>query len=140
MDEPYLSRRCKLGHDLYALYGIDRHDKAAREEAMLRNFDFFGAPVSLFFPMEREMTLGSWLDMGMFMQNVMIIARVFGLETCPQQAWCDHGDVVDRELGIPADHIVLSGIALGYRDPSAPENGLVSDRVPASEFTIRHCQ
>lgn len=140
MDEPYLSRRRKLGHDLYALYGIGRHDKAAREEAMLRNFDFFGAPVGLFFTMERKMTLGSWLDMGMFMQGVMTIARAFGLETCPQQAWCDHGAVVHRELGIPDDHIILSGMALGHADPTAPENGLVSDRVPASEFTIRHAQ
>jgi nitroreductase len=138
MDEPYLSRRRKLGHNLYARYGIDRHDKEAREEAMLRNFDFFGAPVGLFFTMERKVTLGSWLDMGMFMQNVMIVARAFGFETCPQQAWCDHGDVVHRELGIPADHIILSGMALGHADPAAPENGLVSERVSAREFTVRH--
>ena len=138
MEDPYLARRRKLGRDLYALYGIDRHDKASRAEAMLRNFDFFGAPVGLFFVMERKMTLGSWLDMGMFMQNVMTIARGFGLETCPQQAWCDHGDVVHRELGIPSDQIILSGMALGHADPAAPENGLISERVPAHEFAVRH--
>lgn len=140
MGEPYLSRRRKLGHDLYARYGIDKNDKVARQEAMLRNFDFFGAPVGLFFTMERSMSLGSWLDMGMFMQTVMIAARAFGLETCPQQAWCDHGNVVHKELGIPADHIILSGMALGHADPSAPENHLVSERVVAGQFSVYHSQ
>jgi nitroreductase len=138
MKEPYLARRRKLGHDLYALYGIERHDKAARERAMLRNYDFFGAPVGMFFTMERDMALGSWLDMGMFMQNVMILARAFGLETCPQQAWCDYGAVVHRELGIPEHHILLSGMAVGYIDRDARENSLVSDRVTPEEFTNFH--
>ena len=136
--EPYLSRRRKLGYALYALYGIAPHDKAARQDAMLRNYDFFGAPVGLFITMDRAMSMGSWLDCGMFMQNVMIVARAFGLETCPQQAWCDQGRIVHRELGIPQEHILLSGMAIGYRDPVAPENSLVSERVPVDEFTTWH--
>jgi nitroreductase len=138
MKEPYLSRRRKVGHDLYALYGIDRQDEAARKAAMLRNFDFFGAPVGLFFTMERELSLGSWLDMGMFIQNVMVLARARGLDTCAQQAWCDYGAVVHRELRIPADHILLSGMALGYIDNDAPENSLVSERVLPHEFVEFH--
>lgn len=132
--EPYLSRRRKLGHELYALYGIERSDKQARKEAMLRNFDFFGAPVGLFVAMDRAMSMGAWLDCGMFTQNIMILARAFGLETCPQQAWCDVGAVVHRELEIPEHQIVLSGMALGYADPDAPENTLVSERAPVDEF------
>lgn len=89
--EPYLSRRRKLGFDLYALQGIAREDRPARKAAMLRNYDFFGAPVGLFFTLDRSMTCGSWLDCGMYMQSVMIVARAHGLETCPQQAWCDFG-------------------------------------------------
>ena len=138
MKEPYLSRRRKIGHDLYALYGVDRSDKAGRKRAMLRNFDFFGAPIGIFFTMDRDMALGSWLDMGMFMQNVMIVARSFGLETCPQQAWCDYGAVVHRELGIPTQHIVLSGMAIGHIDGQARENTLVSERVTPHEFTTYH--
>jgi nitroreductase len=87
--EPYLSRRRKVGYDLYKLYGIAHEDFAARKKAMLRNFEFFGAPVGLFFTMEKCLLHGSWLDCGMFMQNVMIVARAHGLETCPQQAWCE---------------------------------------------------
>ena len=138
MKEPYLSRRRKLGFDLYALYGINRHDLEARSQAYLRNYDFFGAPVGLFITMERELLLGSWIDCGMFMQNIMTIARAFGLETCPQQAWCDYGPIVHRELSMPDAHILLSGMALGYADPFAPENNLVSERAGTEVFAVRH--
>ncbi|MBV1686743.1 nitroreductase [Novosphingobium sp. G106] len=138
MKEPYLSRRRKIGYDLFARYGIARDDYPARKAAMLRNFRFFGAPVGLFFTMERDNALGAWLDCGMFMQNVMVLARAYGLETCPQQAWCDVGPVVHRELGIPQGHIVLSGMALGHEDIDASVNGLVSDRAPVDEFTTWH--
>jgi nitroreductase len=138
MKEPYLSRRRKIGFDLYAKYGIDRQDMAGRKAAMLQNYTFFGAPVGLFFTMERDMALGAWLDCGMFMQNVMVMARAFGLDTCPQQAWCDFGAVVHRELGIPDDHIVLSGMALGRADQDAAVNGLHSERVPPDEFSKWH--
>jgi len=102
---------------------------------MLRNYDFFGAPVGLFFCMDRSHALGAWLDCGMFMQSVMVTARAYGLETCPQQAWCDIGPVVHRELGIPDKQILLSGMALGYEDKSAEVNSLNSSRVPVEEFT-----
>lgn len=136
--EPYLSRRRKVGYDLYALYGIDRHDRAARDAAFLRNFDFFGAPIGIFFTMERELAFGSWLDMGMFMQNVMILARAFGLETCPQQAWCDYGAVVHRELEIPVNHVLISGMAVGYADQDAIENSLATERAQVHEFSRFH--
>lgn len=135
MEEPYLSRRRKLGFDLYARYGIERSDIAARQAAMLRNFDFFGAPVGLFLSMDRKMTQGSWLDCGMFLQNIMLLARSHGLETCAQQAWCDHGDIVHSELDIPSEHILLTGMAIGHADWSAPENGLISERASLDEFT-----
>jgi nitroreductase len=138
LKEPYRSRRRKIGFDLYAKYGIDRDDMAGRKAAMLRNYDFFGAPVGIFITMERDMALGAWLDCGMFMQNIMTVARAYGLETCPQQAWCDVGAVVHRELRIPNTHIILSGMALGIADHEAPENSLRSERVSVAEFTTWH--
>jgi nitroreductase len=136
--EPYLSRRRKIGFDLHAIYGIERGDMAARKASMLQNFSFFGAPVGLFITMERDMALGAWLDCGMFMQNIMTVARGYGLETCPQQAWCDFGAVVHRALDIPDEHIILSGMALGYADHTAPVNTLSSDRIGVAEFTTWH--
>lgn len=136
--EPYLSRRRKIGFDLYARLGIERTDMEARKTAMLRNFDFFGAPVGLFFTMERDLLNGAWLDCGMFMQNVMVLARVHGLETCPQQIWCEVGQVARSVLGIADNHVLLSGMSLGYADPDAPENVQFSEREPAASFTTVH--
>lgn len=136
--EPYLSRRRKVGHDLYELYGIERHDKVARHKAELRNFEFFGAPVGLFFVMERAMADGSWLDLGMFMQNVMLVARAYGLESCAQQAWCHYGKVLHRELAIDDRHVVACGMSLGYEDKAAKANRLVTVREPVDAFTRFH--
>ena len=133
--EPYLSRKRKVGYTLYELYGIARDDYPARKQAMLRNFEFFGAPVGLFFRMDRDLLYGSWLDMGMFMQNVMILARAHGLESCPQQAWCEFGSTVHKVLEIPDEEIIISGMSLGYA-ATAPENTLISERADVDEFAI----
>ncbi len=106
----------------------------ARAQAVLRNFEFFGAPVGLFFSIERAMTHGSWLDMGMFMQNVMVLARTFGLETCPQQAWCEFGGLVRKELGIDDKYVVASGMSMGVADPTAAENTLETERSSIEDF------
>lgn len=136
--EPYIARRRKVGFDLYALYGIERNDMAGRARAGLRNFELFGAPVGLFFAMERALLYGSWLDIGMFMQNVMIVARAHGLETCPQQAWCSYAPAIHRELGLDQRLVVVSGMALGYEDTTARENTLVTEREPVDSFTTFH--
>ncbi|MEH2536873.1 nitroreductase [Bradyrhizobium sp. AZCC 1577] len=138
LKEPYLSRRRRIGFDLYRLHGLTRDDREGRKRVMLRNFEFFGAPVGLFFAMDRFLLLGSWLDCGMFMQNVMILARAHGLETCPKQSWCEYGSIVHDELSIPGDQVILSGMALGFADPQAPENSLVSERAAPDEFATFH--
>lgn len=132
--EPYITRRRKVGYDLYALYGIKKEDMEARTAAALRNFEFFGAPVGLFFSMDKRLLYGSWLDVGMFMANVMAVARAHGLETCPQQAWCSYGPTVHRELSMPDDQVLISGMSMGYEDKSAPENKLVTVREPVDAF------
>jgi nitroreductase len=134
--EPYRSRRRKVGFDLYALYGVDRKDMEGRKRAARKNFEFFGAPVGMFFSMERKMLYGSWLDLGMFMQNVMIVARHYGLETCPQQAWGNYGATVHKALGLADDRVMVSGMSLGYEDKSAVANTLVTEREPVEAFAI----
>lgn len=138
LPEPYLSRRRKVGFDLYGLAGVARGDMEGRKRQSLLNYSFFGAPVGLFFTMDRQLDLGSWLDLGMFMQNVMVVSRGYGLETCPQAAWIYYGPSVHAVLGIPDGEILVSGMALGYADWSAALNALQTERVPASEFMIVH--
>lgn len=140
LPEPWLSRRRKVGFDLYGLAGIARGDLEGRKRQSLANYTFFGAPVGLFFTMDRRFLYGSWLDLGMFMQNVMVLARGYGLETCPQAAWVYYGPTVHDVLGIPEDEILVSGMALGHPDWSVVVNGLVTEREPAIAFTTVHAE
>lgn len=132
--EPYLGRRRHLGWGLYGVLGIGKGDRERMAAQHARNYDFFGAPVGLFFLLDRDMEQGSWLDAGMFIQNVMLAARGFGLDTCPQAAFCDYPDIVRRELALPADRLLLCGMSLGVADPDAPANALETVREPLSAF------
>ena len=132
--EPYLSRRRKLGWDYYGVMGITRDNKPGMHRQHGRNYAFFGAPVGLFFTLERAMEQGSWLDAGMFIQSVMIAARAYGLHTCPQAAFMQYHRVVRRHLAIPESEILLCGMSLGEIDPDAPENALNTEREPVSGF------
>ena len=134
--EPYLSRRRKVGWGLYQLAGVAKGDHAAGHAQRARNFDFFGAPVGLFFTLDRDLELGSWIDTGMFLQNVMLAARAFGLDTCAQAAFCDHHDVVRAHLGIPDTEALVCGMSLGRADPDEPTNRLVTERAPLADFVV----
>ncbi|MCE9542999.1 MAG: nitroreductase [Verrucomicrobia bacterium] len=132
---PYLDRRRKVGYDLYGLLGIAKGNRDRMRRQFARNYDFFGAPVGLFFTMDRIMGQGSWLDYGMFLQNVMLAARARGLDTCPQAAFTKYHRIVASHLEIPKDQILLCGMALGYKDSDKIENSLQTSREPAISFT-----
>lgn len=132
---PYLERRRKVGYDLYGLLGIGKSDRTGMERQWARNYEFFGAPVGLFFTIDRIMAQGSWLDYGMFLQNVMLAARARGLDTCPQAAFCNYPRIIAKHLEIPAERMLVCGMALGHADPSAIENTLQTEREPAANFT-----
>ena len=133
--DPYLARRRKLGWDMYGLLGITRENKAGMTAQHDRNFTFFDAPVGLFFSFHRDLERGSWLDMGMFIQNVMLAARGAGLHTCPQAAWIEYPQTVCEVLGLEPEWQMVCGMCLGYEDESAPVNKLVVDREPCETFT-----
>ena len=132
---PYIERRRKVGWDLYGLLGIHKGDKVAMHAQHRRNYLFFDAPVGLIFTIERVMEQGSWLDYGMFLQNIMIAARARGLDTCPQAAFTQFHRIIEEELRLSDQQQVVCGMSLGYADPGAVENSLVSERVPVAEFT-----
>lgn len=132
---PYIDRRRKVGWDLYGLLDIAKTDKARMQHQHGRNFVFFDAPVGLFFTIDRVMQQGSWLDYGMFLQNVMIAARARGLHTCPQAAFTQFHRLVAEELQLSPEQMLVCGMSLGHADPDAVENQLVTERAPVSEFT-----
>ncbi|HUK03307.1 MAG TPA: nitroreductase [Steroidobacteraceae bacterium] len=134
LKEPYRSRRHKVGEDLYAILGIARDNKPGRLAQYARNFELFGAPVALFFSVDRAMGSDQWADIGMFMQNIMLLAREQGLHTCPQESWAGWYRIVGDYLKLPPERMLFCGMALGYRDESAPVNRLRTDRAPLAEF------
>lgn len=132
--EPYLGRRRKIGWDLYGLLGIGKQDYDKMHAQHGRNYEFFGAPVGLIFTIDRRMRQGSWLDYGMFLQSVMVAARARGLDTCPQAAFTQFHRIIARHLGLRDEQTVVCGMSLGWADPAAVENTLITEREPVSGF------
>ncbi|MCY6380173.1 nitroreductase [Hoeflea prorocentri] len=134
LKEPYSSRRFKCGEDLYATLGISREDKAGRVAQFMRNYAFFGAPVGLFIYLDRTMGPPQWADTGIFLQSIMLLAREYGLHTCPQEAWAVWHEAVSAHLDPPDEWMLFCGMALGYMDEDAPVNTLRTERAGVSEF------
>jgi len=131
---PYLDRRRKVGWDLYGLLGITKTDKAGMHRQHGRNYRFFDAPVGLIFSIDRVLRQGSWMDYGMFLQNIMVAARAWGLHTCPQAAFTQFHRLIAEELAFKPEQMLVCGMALGHADPAAVENSLVTERAAVSEF------
>ena len=116
-------------------YCITREDKDKMHHQHGRNYVFFDAPVGLVFSINRVLEQGSWLDYGMFLQNIMVAARGRGLDTCPQAAFTPFHRVIRDQLAMPANEILVCGMALGYADPDAVENRLTTEREPIDVWT-----
>ncbi|MEY4624633.1 MAG: hypothetical protein RL061_158 [Pseudomonadota bacterium] len=133
--DPYISRRRKVGFDLYGLLGLGKGDKEKMQAQTARNYSFFDAPVGVFFVIDRVMQQGSWLDYGMFIQSVMLAAKARGLDTCPQAAFTQFHRVIAKHLDLKPEQQLVCGMSLGYADTSKIENTLVTEREPAHNFT-----
>ena len=132
---PFIDRRRKVGWDLYGLLDIAKTDKARMHAQHSRNYDFFDAPVGLMFTIDRVMRQGSWLDYGMFLQSIMVAARGRGLDTCPQAAFMQFHRIIGEHIGAPENEQIVCGMSLGFADPNAVENTLVTERDPVASFT-----
>jgi nitroreductase len=136
MPEPYLSRRRAIGWRLYGLLGIGKGDRAGARAWHDQNYRFFGASVGMIFTLDRRLGLGAYIDLGMFMQNIMTAARGLGLDTCPQAAFAGYHAIIRQQLALPAEDIVICGMALGWEDTNAVANQVVADREPLVNFAV----
>jgi len=134
LNDPYRSRRRDVGNQLYQLIGIPREDKAAKFAQLAKNFQFFGAPVGLIFTFDKHMGLGQHVDLGLYMQNVLLLCKEKGLDTCAQEAWAVWHQTIRDVVGIPQNELVFCGVAVGYADPGEKINELVSERASLEEF------
>lgn len=132
---PYIDRRRENGWGLYGLLGITKGDKDKMHSQHRRNFMAFGAPVCLFFTIDKELGRGSMLDYGMFLQNIMVAARGEGLDTCPQAAWNDYAKIILPAICAKENEMLVCGMALGYADKNQIVNTFTTPRVSAEDFT-----
>ena len=131
---PFIERRRKIGWDLYGLLGIQKGEKAKMHAQHSRNYKFFDAPVGLMFAIDRVLEKGSWLDYGMFLQNIMVAARGRGLDTCPQAAFTPFHRIIREYLKMPENETFVCGMSMGYADNAKIENTLRTEREPVDTF------
>jgi nitroreductase len=132
--EPYLGRRSVLGANLYGSLGINRDDKAGRLEMAKRNFQFFNAPVGLFITVDRRLGPGQWADLGGYVSTLALLARGYGLDSCPQVIWIRVHKIVGAILKLPPEQMLYCGIGIGYGDRSHPINNFRRPRATLDEF------
>lgn len=134
LGEPYRARRGKCGEDMYATMGIARQDKAARLAFIAGNFQFWGAPVGMFFCIDRQMGPPQWSDLGMYIQTLMLLAREAGLHSCPQEAWTLWHKEVAEFLRMPPELMLFCGLALGHADHAHPVSRIRTERAALEDF------
>ncbi|APR86791.1 Nitroreductase [Minicystis rosea] len=130
LPEAFQRHRRELGSRVYGAMGITREDKAARAAAVLRNFEFFGAPLVGIVGMHRDLGPADAVGVGMFLQTLVLTLTARGVGTCVAVSLAGYPEVLRRELGIPEELAILCGVAVGYADPDFPGNGLHIGREP----------
>lgn len=135
LTNPQKRRRHRNGEILYGALGIDRNDAEARRRWNLLNFRFFGAPSGIFLFLDRNATPFQWLDLGIYLQSLLLLLEEAGLAACPQADWAMYGETVNRFMGMPDDRMLVCGVSVGHADPDHPENFIRTERDdPLAEY------
>jgi len=130
-----LSKRYKEnGRELFKVLGIGREDQEKRDLHRLNMFRFFGAPQAIYFHMDKKLGAYSLFDVGIFAQNVALLATEKGVGTCFLAVSVLYPDVVRRHTGIPESDQIVMGMAIGYPDGKAPINLFRSQRKALEDF------
>ncbi|MEA3523306.1 MAG: nitroreductase [Campylobacterota bacterium] len=137
--EPYKSRRRNTGLLMYKTLRIHREEKERQHKQWAQNYTAFDAPVVLYFFIDESLEKGSYLDYGMFLQSIVLMATELGLSTCIQAALAQYPSIVKESLGISDDKHLLCGIALGYEDKEALINSYRTSRIELEEFVQFFC-
>ncbi|WP_102418199.1 nitroreductase [Mycobacterium sp. 4858] len=128
--------RSDTGAHVYGAMGIARHDTEARRIAVLRNWEFFRAPLGGIVCMNRDLGYADSMGVGMFLQTLVLALTARGLGTCVQVAIAGYPDVVREQLNIPPELNILCGLAIGYSDPDFPANNLHIGRDPVGRHAV----
>lgn len=114
----------ELGAQVYGAMKIARDDKANRQLALLRNYEFFGAPVVGIVCMHQDLGVADALSVGMYLQTLVLCLTARGIGTCVEVSLAAYPEIIRSELNIPPELLIICGLAVGYSDPDFPANSL----------------
>lgn len=134
IDPVYNARRKRVGEMMYEKIGIPKEDRAGRIQWFARNYQFFGAPVGLFFIIDKRMGHGQWAHVGMYMQTIALLAEERGWGTCMQECWARLRTELHDHFQLGEHDMLYCGMSLGIPDESEPANALYAERAPQSEI------
>jgi len=134
-DPRELERAERAGRGLFEAVGIARDDAQARRAHLRGNFQFHGAPVAMILHLPADAVPGTFLEMGFFLQNIMIGLVACGLGSCPQYSVAGYSDCVRSELDLGTDRLIVCSLAVGYPDPHAAVNAFAPERASVAEYT-----
>ncbi len=132
--EPKRSWRSAVGKQMYTKLGIGRDDIEAREDAARQNVAFFGAPVGIIITGDERYDVPQYIDIGIYLQTVMLLARSNGLHTAPQGWWRMYPKLIRDHLEFEDTEYPVVGMSLGWADPDAPVNSMYTQRAPMDEL------
>ncbi|HEU5475952.1 MAG TPA: nitroreductase [Actinophytocola sp.] len=137
-DERIEARAREAGAGVLSAKGIDRADAAGRRAHLRDNYDFYGAPTAMIFHLPAEAPPGMFLEMGFFLQNVMLGLVACGLGSCPQYSVAGYADSIRAELGLGADRLIVCGLAVGYPDETVAVNTFHPRRAELEDYVQWH--
>ncbi len=126
----YREKQIACAVELYGKMGVERGDRVGRFNASLRNFEFFDAPHVAYVCMAKSFGIGVALDVGMYVQTLMLAMQSRGISSCAQAALRAFPELAAEHLAIPDDEQILCGLSFGYEDPDVPANQTRQPRDP----------
>ena len=130
----YKERQYACADRYYGTMGIKREDKEKREELVQRNWKFFGAPHAAFISMPNYMHRAHAMDLGIFLQTIILLLTERGISSCPQGALAAFPDIVRQHVHLPEENAILVGLSFGYAEEDAQINKAKMDREPVDNI------
>ncbi len=126
--EPYNTHRRECGRALYTAMNVARTDAQGRHRAWMRNYEAFDAPHVAIVSVDRRLGPYAFLDLGCWLQSLMLAAWEQGVACCAQASLSTHPSVLRAALAIPDDEGVVFGLAIGFEDAAVPANACRTGR------------
>eukprot|EP01084_Bolivina_argentea_P243755 408548_1 len=132
----YRARQAALGKLIFSAQGIKRDDMEGRKKHIAENWEFFGAPIALFFTIDKRMSYGQYPDLGIIIGTIMLLCEQYGLSTCCQVAWSLWHKSLRKILNINENELIFCGMCIGYEDKKEKVNRVKTDRMCLNELMI----